>query len=370
MPEDAKPANPYGLAAIARPSALAGLAAIGVVVLCIAAAFAYVAGWLSPGRLTQDRIIDTFEQVNGQHPGFRRNHAKGVCFAGYFDSNGQGAQFSKATVFRQGRTPATGRFALAGGLPFVADDGKTVRSLAVSFRPPGGEEWRTGMINIPIFIVSTPQGFYEQLLASRPDPATGHPDPAAMKAFLAAHPETGRALKIIGASPFSSGFADADYNALHAFRFIDAAGKATPVRWSMVATEPPAAGSGSPAAAADANYLFDALAARVGQAPLHWRLVVTIGEPGDPTKDAAAAWPPERRHVEVGVLTVDRIEAEAPGNCRDINFDPLVLPDGISASDDPLLSARSAAYSESFTRRAGERKPPSAVQAGAASKPG
>jgi catalase len=38
-----------------------------------------------------------------------------------------------------------------------------------------------------------------------------------------------------------------------------------------------------------------------------------------------------------------------------------VLPDGISPSDDPLLSARSAAYSQSFTRREGEKKSPSAV---------
>lgn len=369
MPEDAKRTNPYGLAAITRPAALLGLAAIGVAALCVAAAFAYVAGWLSPARLTQARIVDTFEQVNGPHPGFRRNHAKGVCFTGYFDSNGQGAQFSKAVVFRRGRTPASGRFALAGGLPFVSDDPKTVRSLAVRFQPPGAEEWRTGMINIPVFVVSTPQGFYENLAASRPDPATGHPDPAAMKAYMARHPETGRALKIIGAKPFSSGFADADYSALNAYRFVDAAGKSTPVRWSLASTE---AFVAAPVAAAgtDPNYLFDTLAARVLQGPVRWRLMVTIGEAGDPTNDAAAAWPADRRQVEVGVLTVDRIEDEAPGNCRDINYDPLVLPDGVAPSDDPLLSARSAAYSVSFTRRAGERKPPSAVRPATANNPG
>jgi catalase len=38
-----------------------------------------------------------------------------------------------------------------------------------------------------------------------------------------------------------------------------------------------------------------------------------------------------------------------------------VLPDGIAPSDDPILSARSAAYAQSFTRRAGEVKTPSAV---------
>ena len=63
-------------------------------------------------------------------------------------------------------------------------------------------------------------------------------------------------------------------------------------------------------------------------------------------------------------VTVAAIESEAAGNCRDIEFDPLVLPSGIEPSDDPMLSARSAAYSVSFTRRAGETKTPSPVQVG------
>ncbi len=63
----------------------------------------------------------------------------------------------------------------------------------------------------------------------------------------------------------------------------------------------------------------------------------------------------------MGTLTIDQIESEATSSARDINFDPLVLPNGISGSDDPLLSARSAAYSQSFTRREGETKTPSAV---------
>jgi len=41
-----------------------------------------------------------------------------------------------------------------------------------------------------------------------------------------------------------------------------------------------------------------------------------------------------------------------------------VLPSGVEPSDDPLLSARSAVYSVSATRRLGEAKTPSAVQPG------
>jgi catalase len=112
------------------------------------------------------------------------------------------------------------------------------------------------------------------------------------------------------------------------------------------------------------NYLFDELFERVGRGPLKWHLVLTVGLPGDPTNDATLAWPEDREHVDVGTLTVTRLETEHAGNCRDVNFDPLVLPAGIAPSDDPLLSARSAAYSVSFTRRSGEEKTPSAVHAG------
>jgi catalase len=114
----------------------------------------------------------------------------------------------------------------------------------------------------------------------------------------------------------------------------------------------------------DKNYLFDDLLARVRRASVQWHLVLTLGQPEDPIEDATMAWPDSRQRVDVGTLTVSGLEAESAGNCRDINFDPLVLPSGIAPSDDPLLSARSAAYSLSFTRRAGEAKSPSAVQIG------
>jgi catalase len=65
--------------------------------------------------------------------------------------------------------------------------------------------------------------------------------------------------------------------------------------------------------------------------------------------------------VDVGTLTLDRVDSDDTSAARDINFDPLVLPAGIAPSDDPLLSARSAVYSRSFTRRAGETKQPSAI---------
>lgn len=111
------------------------------------------------------------------------------------------------------------------------------------------------------------------------------------------------------------------------------------------------------------NYLFDQLIAQIHLHPLQWRLMMTIGQVEDPTSDATLPWPAERAQIDAGTVTLESISSEDGGPCTDINFDPLVLPPGIEPSDDPLLSARSAAYARSFALRAGEmsRKPPSAI---------
>jgi catalase len=353
----------FKAATATNPGLLVRLGAIGAVMLSVTGAFAYTGGWLSPTRLTQDRMMAAFRGANGKHVGFRRNHAKGVCVTGWFESSGQAAAISKAAVFRPGRVPLVGRFALAGGMPFQLDAPSTVRSMALRFLPPGGEEWRTGMNNIPVFPVNSARGFYEQLLAYTPDPATGKPDPAKTKAFLAAHPEAARAIALIKKRQVTSGFADSTFNGLNAFRFVDAAGASLPVRWSVVPVQPGAGGAAEQPEAEDENYLFDELIAQIAQHPRQWRLIVTIGQPGDPTDDATQPWPEGRRQIDAGSVTIDRASSEDSGRCTAINYDPLVLPTGIEPSDDPLLSARSAAYARSFTLRAEEEheKPPSAV---------
>ena len=343
-----------------RTSTLARLALIGVVLAAVAGAFAYLGGWFTPGALTPARFTDGFEEVDGRHPGFRRNHAKGVGVAGFFDSNGNGVRLSKAAVFRPGRVPVIGRFSLGGGQPYAADAPDTVRGLGLQFSLPDGEVWRTAMINLPVFPFRTPEAFYEHLIALKPDPGTGKPDPAKMKAFLAGHPETVRAQTVIKAQPPSAGFGNSTFRGLNAFRFINPAGDSTPVRW-LLTPEQPFEPAGTSPAPRDRNYLFDTLIAQVHRQPLRWHLIVVVGQPGDPTSDATFAWPEGRERVDVGTLTLDRVESDDTSPATDITFDPLVLPAGIAPSDDPLLSARSAVYSQSFTRRAGETKQPSAI---------
>ena len=318
-----------------------------------AVAFGYVGGWLAPHRLTPEKLVNQLQDNAGTFSGYRRNHAKGVCVTGYFDSNGQAQAYSVAQVFAPGqRTPVVGRFALPGGNPYAPDSSVPIRSMALRFALANGQQWRTGMNSMPVFPVATPQAFYAQLQAKQPDPATGKPDPAKIAAFFAAHPETAAFRAWAKTAKPSASFATESYWGLNAFVFVDANGERQPVRWRMT---PDATDAGvAPHKAGDANYLAADLTERLARGPLRWHLQVTLANPGDPTNDATKTWPDDRRTIDAGTLVLERSEAQDSGPCRDVNYDPLVLPAGIEGSDDPLLPARSAAYADSYLRRTSE----------------
>jgi catalase len=341
-----------------RRSVLLGIGAVTAFLAVDLGAVAYANKWIGPNNtLTRETFLNAFRSVFGAHPGFRRNHAKGVVVTGHFDSNGSGAELSRAVIFRPGQTPVTGRFSLAGGNPNGADAPATARGLGLAFAFPDGTQWRSAMLNLPVFPDNSAQGFYDRLLAGKVVPATGQPDPEAMAAFLAAHPESATAMALIKKHPPSPGFADSTFSSLITFFFVNDDGVRTPVRWSFVPQQQALAQRSG-----GSNMLFDALIRQLRSGPLQWRLILTVGAPGDPTSDATLPWPSDRRTVDAGVLTLTGIETEDSGNARDINFDPLVLPDGIEPSDDPLLNARSTVYAASYRARAGEPKSPPAVQ--------
>ena len=121
-----------------KAGTLARVALIGVILAAIVATFAYLGGWLTSNQLTPARFVDGFEEVNGVHSGFRRNHAKGVSVSGSFESNGNGLRLSKASLFQPGTLPVLGRFSLGGGQPDMADGSEAVRLDEVE--PPPSHE--------------------------------------------------------------------------------------------------------------------------------------------------------------------------------------------------------------------------------------
>ena len=339
---------------LSTASLMMRLAGIAVVVAVVAGAFAYVNGTLDPQRLTPKKLINVLETNNGVHPGFRRNHSKGVCVIGHFESSGEARSYSSAQVFNEARTPVVGRFALPAGNPYAPDSAVPIRSLALRFTQANGQQWRTGMNSMPVFPVGTPEAFYQLLKAGAPDPATGKPNPANMPAFFAAHPEAAPFLAWVKTAKPSASYATETYNGINAFFLVGADGKRQAVRWAVVAQSQDAVGDTAPAGS---DFLEKDLVQRLASGPLRWQLNLTLANPGDPLDDASKPWIGEHKILNAGTLVLQSSQAQADGDCRDINFDPLVLPSGIEASNDPLLAARSAAYASSYLRRAGEVSP-------------
>jgi catalase len=332
-----------------------------VVIVVIAGAsaslFAYVGGWfpraMYGGQPHARQIVDAFEATSVPHSGFRRNHAKGICVTGHFESNGNASVLSKASVFERGTYPIIGRFSAPGTNPERPDADSRVRSFALQFALPRHEQWRTGMNSTPIFAVRTPKAVFEQLSAQALD-ASGHKDPVKMTAFLHAHPEAQAFDAWIDSHPPSSAFFNASYYGINAFRFVDDRGGTRYVRWRVVPDTPY-----QPVGAdmqGDPDFLEHELVERLEQGPLRWHLMIAVAQAGDPTDDATRQWPAERDRdsIDAGTLVIDHAQSQIDGPCRDISFDPLVLPQGIEASNDPLLAARSSTYAVSFYRRASE----------------
>lgn len=335
-----------------RRFAWPALAVIALIAGTLALAFAWVAGWLTPGRLTPYRFVNAIETGNGEvYPGFRRAHAKGVCIEGYFEGNGEGVALSSARMLANGRTPFVGRMSVGGGSPYGLDNKARVRSMALELRSDDGQQWRMAMNSFPFFGVSSVAAFYEQTRANAPDPATGKPDPDRQAAFAESHPEFKRFAAWAKEAPWSTSWANTTYNGVNTFRFINATGKVSHVRWSMQPQTAFEAMTPEQREAADADFLSEDLRARLDSGPLRWDMVVTVAEDGDAILDASQPWPEARPHINVGSVVVERSSPQTTGACRDINFDPLVLPTGVESSGDPVLAARSAVYSESFNRR-------------------
>ena len=89
--------------------------------------------------------------------------------------------------------------------------------------------------------------------------------------------------------------------------------------------------------------------------PVSFDMVFSFADASDDESNPAIAWPNERKTLTAGTINITSSEAQTNGACDGIRFDPLILPQGIEPTNDPILRARSAAYAESYRRRAREQ---------------
>jgi catalase len=293
------------------------------------------------------QIVDLANKVDGVHPGFRAFHAKGVVVEGSFKASSEAARFSRATLFNGSSIRVTARFSDGSGMPTVPDGSPAMpRGIAIKYHLPGGADTDMVTNSFKFFPVGTGEDFRDLLqaiVASPPDA----PKPTKLEQFFGSHPNAPNA---IGSLPIPDSFADEEYHGIDAFIFVNKSGQRQAVRYLVVPEKlvhitPEEAARQSP------DYLFDELARRIAQKPVVFHLKVQLAEPGDQTKDASQPWPEDRKVIDLGVLTLNKVVPNSPEAEKKLLFLPTNLTAGIELSDDPLPSVRTAAYSVSFGRR-------------------
>lgn len=298
--------------------------------------------------------VDALEGLFGKHPGSRRSGAKGLCASGYFVGNPVGRSLSSATVFNGDKVPVVARFSLGGGNAKASDKSRSVRGLALQFKPANGEQWLSANISAPVFFVARPEQFAPFMEARTADPATGKPDPAKLKAFNDANPETLLQAAYLAKAPIPASYGAVNYWGANAFEFVNAKGESQFVRWQFIPEQGVQGLSEDQLKTLPDDFLADELRKRVAAAPVVFDFSVQLAEKDDSLTDPTQVWPASRKLLPAGKLTIDRVEASAGGACDAVNFNPLVLPRGIKPSADPVLTARAAPYAISQGRRLSE----------------
>lgn len=302
-------------------------------------------------EVTADQVVSALEGAYGVHPGQRRNHTKGTCALGTFVGMPEAVEYSRSALFSGQPVAVVARFSLAGGNPTAPDADRSPRGMALEFRLPNGSLQHMTMINTPMFFASMPRTFLDRMLALKPDTATGKPDPEALKAFAASHPDYAGQAKFLADNNPPTSYANSAYYGIHTFKFINRENKVTLVRWRFVPQDGEKQLTAAELTSEPNNFLEQALIERIQRESVRWDMLLTIGEPGDPENDPTIVWPKNRKELKVGTLTISSAMNQQGAGCQNINYDPLVMADGIEATDDPILLFRSSAYGVSFSKR-------------------
>lgn len=296
-------------------------------------------------------LINQFEATFGKFEGFRRSGAKGICATGDFLGSKDARALSVSSAFSGKPVPVVVRFSVGGANPKAPDNTKTQRNLALQFDLPNGEQWLMGNISAPVFGASTPEQFLALVASRQPDPATKMADPAKVKAFNDANPDVLLLPKYLASQPVPASYASVNYWGVHGFGFTNASGSTQFGKWVFE----PVAGlqglSDDEAKAKGTSFLFDDLRQRVKDGKVAFDFNLELAQAGDKIDSATTPLPANRKKVNLGVLKLTSVAEDGGGACLNITFNPMVLPKGVVASSDPMLSARAAPYAVSLGRR-------------------
>ncbi len=324
---------------------------LALTTLVLSISNAYAEDVAESSKPVVEQIVNTLTKLSGgPHKGYRANHAKGIVVQGEFVPAKSAATLSKAVHLQTKPSPVTVRFSDATGVPTIPDaDGNAFpKGIAIRFQLPEGEYTDIVSISTNGFPAAKPEdflGLLNAIAASGPDAAK----PTPVEQFLGTHPAALAFVQMPKPAPVS--FATEAFYGVNAFKFTNAKGETQYGRYRITPINGAEFLTKEQVAKATPNYLMDELPVRLSKAPAKFKIAVQLADKGDVVNDPTVVWPETRKQVELGTLTLNNVDAEGAKFEKATMFNPLVLVDGIDASEDPILLARPAAYAVSYGRR-------------------
>ncbi|HKS97127.1 MAG TPA: catalase family peroxidase, partial [Terriglobia bacterium] len=241
------------------------------------------------------------------------------------------------------------RFSNFAGVPDIPDNAAmgSPRGLAVRFELPGGGS--TDMVThsfngFPSQNADQFRDLLEAIAASGP----GASKPTKLDAYLDAHPAAKHFLSTPKPNPVSYG--TLPYYGVNTFKFINAKGKVMFGRYQWL----PVVGGhyldDAQSKAQAPDYLAKEIAERVKKGPVQFKLFLQLAGKDDHVDDPSITWPESRPRVELGTLSITRLNPDSAGSEKKIVFMPNSLPKGIEV-EDQMVNFRSSAYAVSFGQR-------------------
>ena len=297
-------------------------------------------------------------------------HARGSAAHGYFELEVSLSKYTRAQFLqRKGtRVPVFARFSTVAGGAGSVDLPRDVRGFAVKFYTEEGNFDLVGN-NIPVFFIQDAMKFPDLVHSVKMEPDRGFPQAASAHDtfwdFISLMPEsTHMILWAMSDRAIPRSLRMMEGFGVHTFRLIDAAGKATFVKFHWR----PTIGSQSvlwdeavKICGADPDYhrrdLYDAIAS--GSFPT-WELFVQLFSEADAKRfdfdvlDPTKLIPEELVPLtKVGKMVLDRNPDNFFAETEQVAFCPANIVPGIDFSDDPLLQGRIFSYLDTQLSRLG-----------------
>lgn len=317
----------------------------------------------------------------GYVQGTRPIHSPGIAATGWFEANPAARRYCEAQPFAGRPVPVIVRFSNGTGTHGQPDAVPTVRGIAVKFLlgdvttdehgvPRGELEADMIGMTLPVFFVATFDRFGEFMRAAAPvpvprltpwqklrqavrletPPRPPNPGDAALNEFADRYPPARLGLFAASVPCRPLSYATATYHGVHAF-WVTAGGvrRAARFHWE------PVAGVRTAGPEVEGDYLRAELGDRLCRERIQFVLRMVLAEQGDDPSDSTAPWPGNRRRVTMGDLWIEALVPDQLHGNELLVFNPGRLVDGIAASGDEILEARSAIYARSAARRFTDR---------------